>query len=145
MHFDLRQNQFHPVFNWLEQALASRGEGEGEEGFQLHVTNAFWGQKDYKFKVNFLDTLAENYGAGLRILDFIGNPDESRVSINDWVSDQTGKRIQELLAPSSITTDTRLVRTNAIYFKAAWQHKFWKKIRPAYPFICWTVAALPFL
>ncbi len=134
MHFTLPPETLHPAFNWLERELARRSDGKKEEAFRLHVVNAIWGQKNYKFKVTFLDTLAENYGAGLRILDFIGNPDESRVAINHWVSEQTENRIKELLAPRSITTDTRLVLTNAIYFKAAWKYKFMEEDTINVPF-----------
>ena len=130
LHFNLSQEKLHPAFNWLDSELAKRGEGaEGkdDEGFRLNVVNAIWGQKGYGFKVAFLDTLAENYGAGLRILDFISEPDKSRVTINDWVNEQTEKRIQNLIAPGGITPLTRLVLTNAIYFNAAWENQFYEE------------------
>jgi serpin B len=72
----------------------------------------------------FLDTLAVNYGAGLHVLDFLGDPDGSRTVINDWVEDRTNDRIEDLLPQGSITVDTRLVLTNAIYFSAAWDDPF---------------------
>jgi serpin B len=137
LHFDLPQNDLHPAFNWLERELAKRGEGaEGkdDEGFRLNVVNAIWGQKDYEFKVAFLDTLAENYGAGLRILDFINQSEESRITINDWVSEQTEERIQDLIPPDGITTLTRLVLTNAIYFNAAWESQFLEEATTDLPF-----------
>jgi serpin B len=127
LSFLLAQDSLHPAFNDLDIQLASRGEGaEGkdEEGFRLNIVNAIWGQKDYEFLTEFLDVLAENYGAGLRILDFIGAPEESRVTINDWVSDQTEGRIEDLIPPGAIDFLTRLVLTNAIYFNAAWQFPF---------------------
>ncbi len=127
LNFDLPQNQLHPAFNLLEQELARRGEGakgKDDEGFRLHVTNDLWGQKDYTFLSEFLDTLAENYGAGLRTLDFINAPEEARITINNWVSDQTEGRIEDLIPQGLIDTFTRLVLTNAIYFNAAWQYPF---------------------
>jgi serpin B len=127
LRFDLPQDQLHPAFNLLEQELARRGEGakgKDDEGFRLHVTNDLWGQKDYVFLSEFLDTLAENYGAGLRTLDFIGAPEESRLIINDWISEQTEGRIEDLIPPGVINILTRLVLTNAIYFNAAWQYPF---------------------
>jgi serpin B len=127
LQFLLEQERLHPAFNWLDAELASRGEGaEGkdEDGFRLNVVNAIWGQKDYDFLDAFLDVLAENYGAGLRILDFMNETEESRLAINDWVSDQTEERIKDLIPEGVITPLTRLVLTNAIYFNAAWEYPF---------------------
>jgi serpin B len=127
LHFILPQGRLHPAFNGLDLELAARGEGaEGkdEEGFRLNIVNAIWGQQDYKFLAEFLDVLAENYGAGLRLLDFINAPEESRVTINDWVSDQTEGRIEDLIPQGVIDALTRLVLTNAIYFNAAWLNPF---------------------
>ncbi len=127
LHFILPQDRLHPAFNSLDIELSQRGEGaEGKdgEGFRLNIVNAIWGQKDYQFLATFLDILAENYGAGLRILDFIKEPEESRITINQWVSDQTEGRIEELIQEGLIDTFTRLVLTNAVYFNAAWEYPF---------------------
>jgi serine protease inhibitor len=129
LQFYLSQNQLHPAFNALDQKLASRGEGaQGKdgEGFRLNIVNAVWGQNDYAFLTSFLDTLAENYGAGLRILDFINETEPSRITINDWVSEETEGRIEDLIPQGAINVMTRLVLTNAIYFNAAWQYPFEK-------------------
>jgi len=127
LQFLLEQDRLHPAFNWLDAELASRGEGaQGKdgEGFRLNIVNAIWGQKDYGFLSTFLDVLAENYGAGLRILDFVTEPEKSRVTINEWVSDQTEDRIKDLIPQGAIDAMTRLVLTNAIYFNAAWAYPF---------------------
>lgn len=127
LHFGLTQDQLHPAFNKLDIELDKRGEGaqgKDDEGFRLNIVNAIWGQKDYEFLSDYLDTLAENYGAGLRILDFIEAPEESRITINDWVSDQTEGKIEDLIPQGAIDSLTRLVLTNAIYFNAAWASPF---------------------
>jgi serpin B len=127
LRFTLDQSKLHPAFNSLDLELASRGEGaEGkdEEGFRLNIVNEIWGQKDYEFRNEFLDVLAENYGAGLRLLDYINAPEASRVTINDWVSDQTEGRIEDLIPQGVIDALTRLVLTNAIYFNAGWLNPF---------------------
>ncbi len=127
LQFILEQERLHPAFNWLDAELAKRGEGaEGKdgEGFRLNIVNAIWGQKDYEFLSDFLDVLAENYGAGLRILDFITETGKSRLAINDWVSDQTEGCIEDLIPQGAIDALTRLVLTNAIYFNAAWAYPF---------------------
>ena len=127
LHFNLSQNQLHPAFNSLDQELAKRGQGakgKDEKGFRLHVVNAIWGQADFTFSSEYLDLLAQNYGAGLRILDFMKAAEQSRISINQWVSDQTEGKIKDLIPPGAIDRMTRLVLTNAIYFNAAWKYPF---------------------
>ena len=127
LSFTLAQENLHPAFNQLDLLLASRGqdsEGQDGEPFRLNIANAIWGQHGYEFRAPFLDILKQNYGAGLRLLDFISAPDESRTIINDWVSDQTEEKINDLLQEGTVTRDTRLVLTNAIYFNAAWKSQF---------------------
>jgi serpin B len=127
LRFTLPQDRLHPAFNALDLELASRAEttsDEDGEGFRLNIVNRIWGRTGYSFLGEFLDVLAENYGAGLYVLDFAGAPEESRILINDWVSDQTEERIQDLIPPRAITPLTVLVLTNAIYFKAAWNEPF---------------------
>ncbi len=101
-----------------------KDQGRRVQGFQLHIANSLWGQIGYVFLSEYLDALAENYGAGLRLLDFANAPEESRVTINDWVSEQTEDRIKGLIPPGGISKITRLVLVNAIYFNAAWQYPF---------------------
>ena len=137
LHFILSQDRLHPAFNSLDIDLGRRGEGaKGKDGkgFRLNIVNAIWGQRDYRFLPVFLDLLAENYGAGLRTLDFASAPEESRITINNWVSDQTEGQIEDLIPQGVIDALTRLVLTNAIYFNAAWQHAFEEDMTEDGPF-----------
>jgi serpin B len=127
LHFSLSQDRLHPAFNALDLQLAQRDQGvQGlkGKGFRLSMANALWGQEGHEFLALFLDTLAENYGAGLNLLDFAGAPEVARLAINEWVSEQTEEKIQDLLPAGAIDTMTRLVLTNAIYFNAAWLMPF---------------------
>ncbi len=127
LRFALSQQRLHQAFNALDLDFANRAlasQAQGRKGFQLSIANALWGQRDFLFLDSFLDTLAENYGAGLSLLDFIHAANASRLIINQWVSDQTKEKIKDLLPEGSITRDTRLVLTNAIYFKAPWRFPF---------------------
>ena len=126
LHFTLSQERLHEALNALDILLESRSEGAGDEeaGFRLNIANAIWGQEGYEFLPEFLDILAQNYGAGLRLLDYVGDPEGSRTTINDWVSDQTEDKIKDLIPPGVIDAMTRLVLANAIYFKANWMHQF---------------------
>ena len=127
LSFELPQGILHPAFDALARELASRGEGaEGKdgEGFRLNIVNALWGQEGYAFLPEFLGLLDANYGAGMRLVDYVNAAEEARAIINDWVSEQTEGRIEDLIAPGVLDALTRLVLTNAIYFNAAWAEPF---------------------
>ena len=127
LNFNLSQDSIHPAFNGLDINLNSRGKGaRGKDGgaFRLNIVNAVWGQKYLEFLPEFLDVLSENYGSGLRILDFAAEPEPSRITINDWVSKQTKGRINDLVPPGIIDSRTGIILTNAIYFNAAWKFRF---------------------
>jgi serine protease inhibitor len=128
LHFDLPPDQLHAAFNRLDLELAARSEVELEddagEPFELSVANAIWAERTYEFLDPFLETLALNYGAGARLVDFINDPEAARMAINDWVSGETNDRIPELVPPGVIDAMTRLVLTNAIFFMASWAEPF---------------------
>ena len=133
LHYRLPQSSLHPAFNALDRILASRGkgppgtpdnDGEASQYFRLNIANAVWGQDGYHFLPDFLDLLAENYGAGMMAVDFVGAPDESRIRINDWVAEETEGKVKDLLPPGVVDRSTRLVLTNAIYFNASWLWQF---------------------
>jgi len=92
LYFTLPQTQLHPAFNQLALDMASRGknaQGTNGKSFSLNINNALWGQQGISFQPEFLNILAQNYGAGLNVLDFIKSPEDARVTINKWVMDQT--------------------------------------------------------
>jgi serpin B len=95
--------------------------------YQLSVANALWGQKGYNFLPAFLKLLGSDYAAGLRQLDFEHDSEGAREEINSWVAKETMNKIQNLIGPGALTPLTRLVLTNAIYFKGTWQDQFDKQ------------------
>jgi serpin B len=123
----LSQEQLHPAFNALDLELAKLSEGISEEegdAFRLNIANSLWGQQDFEFLAEFLDTLALNYGAGLRLVDFVKATEEARQAINQWVEDQTEEKIKDLIPEGVLDSMTRLVLANAIYFNAGWMNAF---------------------
>ncbi len=126
LHFDLSQAQLHPAFNALDLGLAQRGESKDkdQEPMQLRIANAVWAEQTYSFEQDFLDTIALNYGAGIRLADFVNRYEPARKEINRWVEDQTNDKIKDLLAEGTLDSYTRMVLVNAIYFKADWLHQF---------------------
>jgi len=126
LHFDLPQGGLHPAFNALDQDLATRGEAKSDSGapLQLDIANAVWAEQTYPFLQDYLDLIASNYGAGIRLADFVNQYASIRKEINDWVYDQTQKKIKDLIPDGALNTDTRMVLVNAIYFKADWLSQF---------------------
>lgn len=133
LHFSLAQEQLHAAFNALDLALRN-ADTEGDS-FRLNLVNAIWGQRGHTFREPFLDLLAENYGAGLRILDFAAHPESSRLAINEWASEQTENKIEDLLPEGAIDPSTVMVLSNAIYFNAAWQSPFPEEATSDAPFV----------
>jgi len=128
LHFDLPQEKLHPAFKSLLEGLGARRK---EGGYELSVANALWGQKGYPWLKEFLDVTRGNYGAGLREVDFAGDTEGARKTINDWVEKQTREKIKELLLKGDVGRETALVLTNAIYFKGDWASQFKKdRTRP---------------
>jgi len=127
MHLTLPAARYHRAMNTIDAALQSRGQGaSGKDGrpFRLRVNNQLFGQQDQHFERPFLDLLAEEYGAGMRLLNFREQPEPSRKAINDWIKTNTEGLIPELLQQGTITADTVLTLVNTLYFNAAWKTKF---------------------
>lgn len=121
LHNTLSQERFHSAFGRLTDQFDPGGPQVGHE---LNVVNRLWGQEDYAFLPEFLQTTGENYGAEMGRVDYIGNTDGARQTINDWVQEQTHNKIKDLLPPGSVNVLTRLVLTNAIYFRGTWLNQF---------------------
>ncbi len=92
--------------------------------FKLRIKNDLWGQTGKSFEKPFTDLLAQHYGAGMHRLDFAGDAEAARANINDAISEATADKIPELLQRGDVTEITRLVLTNAVYFKAGWDSPF---------------------
>jgi serpin B len=119
LHYTLPPEQLHPAFDALALDLASRS-----SDVALLVATSLWGYTKENYRQTFLDTIASDYGAGVRLEDFAADPEGSRSEINAWVSDETDRKIANLLGPGAIEPRTRLVLVDAIYFRGDWQTPF---------------------
>ncbi len=126
LHYVLPQVRLHPTFNTLDLKLEDQGQSQSMvfQPLQLNIANGIWAQQDHPFQPAYLDLIAENYGAGVHLADFVNKADAARQEINQWVSDQTKDKIKDLIPQSSLDASTRMVLANAIYFKAFWQNQF---------------------
>jgi serpin B len=121
LHLDLPSPRLHAAFGALNQALNVGGQ---KGGYSLSVANALWGQRGSEFLAPFRDLVRTGYGAGLRVLDFRDDAEGARKTINDWVAVHTNGKIKDLIAPGVLDRLTRLVLTDAIYFKGDWEREF---------------------
>jgi len=115
----------HAACAGLQNDLNAAG---AKGAFDLVVANRLWGQKGYEFLPDFLALVEKNYGAGLEQVDFVADTEGSRKTINAWVERETRDKIKDLLKPGVLDAMTRLVLTNAIYFKGKWASEFDKKL-----------------
>lgn len=121
LHFDLPEGELAPAFGELQGGLnAVQSEGY----VQLAVANSLWPQAGYKFRQDYLDLCDKYYGTSIQPVDYIGNTEGARQTINAWVEKKTNDKIVDLLKPGALTRETRLTLVNAIYFKGSWVNKF---------------------
>lgn len=95
-----------------------------DKEYQLNTGNALWIQQDYPFLEEYISTVENYYGGKATGVDFVKETEKSRQTINQFIEEQTNNKIKELIPKGVLDIDTRLVLTNAIYFKGTWQWEF---------------------
>jgi len=130
--FSHEQQVLHRTFTAIDSRLDAV---DKKRRYELMVANRLWGQKGYQFLDPFLNTTKTCYGAELATVDFIDDTEGARKTINAWIEKQTKNRIKDLLKPGVLQSLTRLVLTNAIYFKGQWESKFDKERTKDAPFM----------
>ena len=101
--------------------------GEGSIPAARFVSaNALWKQTGAPLLPQFVELVAKARRAEVAELDFHSESsrDEAAKRINDWVTRKTEGKITGLIDPASLTELTRLILTNAIYFKGSWKVAF---------------------
>lgn len=130
LHFALNEARLHPAFSGLIETLNAGGKGN----YELVVANSLWGDKTVNFEQPFLDLEKAFYGGGLNQVNFSGEAESARRTINTWVEDKTSEKIKDLIPEGSFDEETRLVLVNAIYFNGQWKAGFDKKLTRNAPF-----------
>ena len=135
LHYALPADKLAPAFGELLQILNTpRLTYDKKPAYELVVSNALWPQKGYPFKAAYMELVKKDFGATLEEVDYVKAPDAARKTVNDAVAKQTKDKIQDLVPRSAITPYTRLILTNAIYFKSNWKDKFRKEATKDEPF-----------
>uniref|UniRef100_A0A0E0F3X2 Serpin domain-containing protein n=1 Tax=Oryza meridionalis TaxID=40149 RepID=A0A0E0F3X2_9ORYZ len=112
--------------NAAEIARALAG-GTATGGPRVAHACGLWHERTRSLKLAFRDAAAASFNAATRAVDFLANPEEARKEINSWVAAATENLIDTILPPGSVSTDTGLVVTSAIYFNGTWQTPFRKQ------------------
>ncbi|XP_076348077.1 uncharacterized protein LOC143245606 [Tachypleus tridentatus] len=96
---------------------------ETKKEYELISANSMFCQINYTILDSYKKSLEGKYKAELIETDFIRAGEEAVNEINSWVKDKTFNKIKQLF-DSPLSTDTRLVLLNAIYFQGAWISEF---------------------
>jgi serpin B len=136
LHYPKDESELHRSFTGLRKELnrlvqqselisaRQKEYGQTNDPLTLVIANCLFGQRGYDFREPFLALVKDNYGAPFQDMDFVNRSELATRTINEWVEDQTRKRIQNLIPDGALDHLTRLVLVNAIYLKAPWAEKF---------------------
>ena len=131
LRFPLDQKYLHPEFGLLNSSL---NQLQGKGSIRLDIANSIWPQKGYNLVPEYVDLLKRYYGISVTSLDYRGNPENARETINRWIAKKTWDKIKDIIMPGMLKATTRLVLTNAIYFKGNWEKPFDPKMTRDRPF-----------
>ncbi|OWF49040.1 Leukocyte elastase inhibitor [Mizuhopecten yessoensis] len=90
----------------------------------LSIANRIFSKKGLQLKADYTENSKLYYGSEMELLNFGGDPEGSRKTINAWVEAQTNNRIQDLIPAGTISGLSLIILANAIYFKGSWETKF---------------------
>ncbi len=119
LHFDMNDTLLHKSFNALDLHL-----NHTDANYTFNIADSLWLQKDFPLRESYLDTLKINYGADVKLVDYLHHTEEARLAINRWVEGKTHTRIKNMLSKGMLVPDTKLVLVNAVYFKGKWVNEF---------------------
>jgi serpin B len=138
LHFTLPQPDLHQAFAALNARIVPADTGQ----YQLNCANALWGQCDYHFEAEFVALVNQYYNGGMRTVDYVNQPAAAVKAINDWAGRQTASKINDILKDDDINALTRLILTNAIYFKGNWESQFKPEATKPSPFTTATASTV---
>ena len=126
LRFTIPAEAVNRAFRSLTETLSSGDLSGAESGdpFTLSISNGLWVQNGFNLLDEYVAEVTRYYSAAVRNLDFINDLEGSRETINEWVAESTLNKILDLIPPGVLKEDTRVVLTNAVYFKASWRNQF---------------------
>lgn len=119
LHFTGSQQEVASGFHTLMTSMSQ----PANNAYQLNIANALWAQKNTRFVAEFTNLMSTYYSGEFNSVNF-GDAQQTLATINHWVAGKTANKIPQLLHPGDISALTRLVLTNAVYFKGDWTTPF---------------------
>jgi len=118
LHVEQSNDSFHQYMQSLYNYMNNNDE------YNVSTANALWPDVGFTLLDEFIDIIETYYGGKASEVEY-GNPEEAARIINEWVENQTNNLIKDLVPASAIDPVlTKLILTNAIYFKGIWQVQF---------------------
>jgi len=131
----LRLTEKPPEVHYEFGALLSELNAVRASKCRLLSANALWAHAGTLFLEPYLNLVRSRYDATVDELDFGSAPQKAEDKINRWVEERTENTVTRLIPPGTVDPQTRLVLTNAVYFKGAWQERFSPELTHDAPFI----------
>jgi len=119
----LSNDELHAAFSVLNGQLNSKE----DSACILRMANRVFARKNFAIKDSFTASTKKLYAAEAEVLDFANDTENSRITINKWIENQTNDKIKDLLQPGVVNHNTAMVLANAIYFKGSWLEAFDRK------------------
>lgn len=88
-------------------------------GYELRNANALWIKNGFGVKEDFVNTARQFYDSEVAEVSFPADEEK----IDAWVEQKTNNKIKDLVKDKT-DSSTRLVITNAVYFKGTWLTQF---------------------
>jgi len=130
MHFPIENDVVNKSFN---EIISKTQSSKDAKHYTFNIANSIWAQQDFDFLQSYFNTIKKYYDAPVEIVDFKddNNRETTRKRINDWTALKTNDKIKDLLDPTSLDYDTKMVLVNAVYFLAQWDKTFNEKLTKA--------------
>ena len=94
-----------------------------KKSYELNIANALWLDQSSYILTQYRYMIEKQFSAKIANVLF-SKPQEALMTINNWVAEQTKGQIQNLLTRNDITASTRMLLTNAVYFKGSFTLPF---------------------
>lgn len=85
--------------------------------------NKIYPAKGFPIEESFKNTAVNDYQSEVENLDY-QNKEQAAGTINKWVEQKTNNKIQNLINPDKLKSETKLVLANTLYFSGKWARPF---------------------